>query len=119
MKTQQNKYKNVNYKLNDLTRKKTKDISKYNKPNNINNNKKRYVSLKEKDIERKKNNNLYKSIKINDNKNLSKNSQISNNSLMSTREGISIKNRSEIRKLNQTQENLSSRGSKVNFKKIK
>ena len=56
MQTSQNKYTSINYELNDIIRKKTKDISKYNKPNNINSrsNKKRYVSLKEKDSETKK-----------------------------------------------------------------
>lgn len=104
----QNKYKNYNYKLNDLTKRKINEININNK---IKNNKKN--SMK-KEKEKKNNKNTSRSIKTTiNNKNISKISQNSNNSFITTKETISSRRRNEIKKLNLTQESPSSKDNKI------
>ena len=95
MKTTSNRYKNINYKLNDITKRKTTEIS------NRYSYKKKYKTSKENENKFKKT--TSKSIKST-NKNLSNFSQNSNNSFFSIKERKSVKGNSEIKKLNQTQE---------------
>ena len=132
MKTTQNKYKNVNYELNDFTKRKAKDISKNYKYTN-NTKKKKHVSFKENETkcERKTTINHNKNKKNSDNKSVNKSinrsinrsinmtSQITNNSLMINRERISIKIKNEMKKLNQTQDNMSHKGNKKIYRKKK
>ena len=95
MKISQNKYKNINYKLNDITKRRTKDLG-----TNYRTSGKKYLNSNDKKI--KKNNNL-KNIKSSNNKNFNL-SHNYNHSFTTTRESVSYKKRNENRKLNQTQE---------------
>ncbi len=92
MKTTQNRYSNYNYKLNDITKRKTKELNTNNRRNN-----KKYLSAIEKT-------NKKKNLKNSNNKNLNIITHNSNNSFIDKKERIAIKKRNEIRKLNQTQE---------------
>ena len=119
MKANQIKYKNVDYKLNDITKKRTYDLSKNNKYNRF---KKKYVCSNEKDKQKNSERNTIKKsatkIKKNtENKNGNKTPQLSNNSFMINREKTSIKIKSEMQKLNQTQDNVSSKGFKKSYRK--
>lgn len=113
MKTTQNKYRNINYKLNDITKRKTTDIRK-----NGFSNKYIYCCSKGKISDKKKKKNVSQNIK-NDNKNISRISINSNNSFITTKEGRSIKRNSEIKQLNQTQDNTPSNNKKLFTKKNK
>jgi hypothetical protein len=119
MKANQIKYKNVDYKLNDITKKRTYDLSKNNKYNKF---KKKYVNSNEKDKEKNSERNTIKksetkTIKNSENKNGNKTPQLSNNSFMINREKTSIKIKSEMQKLNQTQDNVPSKRFKKSYKK--
>ena len=109
MNTTQNKYKNINYKLNDLTKRKANEINiNYRIKNN-----KKPAFQKEKEIDKKnKNNSNSRSIK-------NKISQNSNNSFVTTKETITIRRRNEIKKLNQTQESPSTKDSRIYKRKNK
>ena len=112
MKTTQNRYKNINYKLNDITKRKTNDI----RNNNRFSNKYTYFSSKGKTTDKKNKKNVSQSIKKG-NKNLSRISLNSNNSFVTTKEGRSMKRNSEIKQLNQTQDNTPSNNKKIFGKK--
>ena len=109
IKTTSSGYKNINYKLNDITKRKTTEI--YNRYSN----KKKYKTPKDKEIENKFKKTTSRSIKT-DNKNISRMSQSSNYSFISIKERKSIKRNSEIKKLNQTQESPASKAKKYSRK---
>ena len=114
MKTTQNRYRNINYKLNDITKRKTTDIR-----NNIRfSNKYTYFSTNGKTSDKKNKKNTSQSIK-NGNKNISRISVNSNNSYVTTKEVRSMKRNSEIKQLNQTQDNKPSNNKKIFSKKNK
>ena len=116
MKTTQNKYNNINYKLNDVAKTKPTEIS-FNSRYNY---KKKYKMSKEKakekenekESEKKYKKNTSRSIKT-ASKNISTFSHNYNNSFITTKESISINRRSEVKKLNQTQVKISPKGKKV------
>ena len=120
MKTTQNKYNNINYKLNDVTKSKPHEISfnsrySYKKKYQMSNEKgkeKEKEKVKEKESEKKYKKNTSRSIKS-ANKNISTFSHNYNNSFITTKEKVSINRRSEVKKLNQTQIKISPKSKKV------
>ena len=110
MKTTSNRYKNINYKLSDITKRKTTEI------NNRYTDKKKYTTSNDKEIENKFKKATSKSIK-NKKNNLNRISQNLNNSFISNKERKSIKRYSELKRLNQTQESPASKAKKYSRKK--
>ena len=112
MKTTSNRYKNINYKLSDITKRKTTEI------NNRYTDKKKYTTSNDKEIENKFKKTTSKSIKAKKN-NSSRISQNLNYSFINNKERKSINRYSEIKKLNQTQESPTFKEKKINGKKKK
>ena len=137
MRTVRNKYKNVNYKLNDITKKKTSDLTKIKKNNNnkLNNNKNKNnnnksfqyntsinttinsINKKNYSTARSKNNKI-KNPQKDDSKSISSRLyKYSNNSLIVDKEKGSSKIKTEAKILNQTQEITPSNRKKLSIKK--
>ena len=114
MKTTQSKYKNINSKLKDITRRKKTEVSVNNK---IHYKKKNIPKLSEKEVNKKNKKISFNNNNISDiTNNLTRTTQNSNNNLKTSKESVSIKKKNE-KKLNQTQDSPSYNRVKTSNKK--
>ena len=110
MKTSQNRYKNINSKLKDITKRKKTEI-------NMTNYKKKNAAKSNDKENNKKGRKTTFNLNNSNNKNINRLTQNSNNSLISTKERESVRRRNEFKKINQVQDSSLYKSERVSNKK--